>query len=151
MTSAAPAALTPAQQLARFAVEVASEGLEADLSEKVTGHLLDLLGNSLAALPMRPGAAVRELAEEWGGSPTATVIGSSTRLPAPSAALVNGTLAHSLDFDDTHLPSVLHPSSSVLPAALAVAEATHAPGDRLLAASAANIPDLNPADGRASR
>ncbi|QPP05450.1 MmgE/PrpD family protein [Streptomyces bathyalis] len=139
MTFAAPAGLTPAQQLARFAVEVASEGLDADLSEKVAGHLLDLLGNSLAALPMRPGMAVRELAEEWGGSPTATVIGSLTRLPAPSAALVNGTLAHSLDFDDTHLPSVLHPSSSVLPAALAVAEASGASGARLLAASAAGI------------
>jgi len=46
--------------------------------------------------------------------------------------LLNGTLAHSLDFDDTHLPSVLHPSASVVPAALAVAEARGASGARLL-------------------
>ena len=133
------AELTPAQRLARFAVGVRSDGLDAGLRDKVTGHLLDLLGNSLAALPQRPGAAVRELAEEWGGVPAATVIGSATRLPAPSAALVNGTLAHSLDFDDTHLPSVLHPSSAVLPAALAVAETVGATGAELLAAVAVGI------------
>ncbi|WP_181763625.1 MmgE/PrpD family protein [Streptomyces albidus (ex Kaewkla and Franco 2022)] len=139
MTARTPAELTPAQQLARFAVDVSADGLDPVLREKVTGHLLDLIGNSLAALSERPGAAVRELTEEWGGAPVATVIGSATKLPAPSAALVNGTLAHSLDFDDTHLPSVLHPSASVLPAALAVAEAAGATGSELLAASAAGI------------
>ena len=50
---------------------------------------------------------------------------------------MNGTLAHSLDFDDTHLPSVLHPSSSAVPAALAVAEAEGRSGAELLAAIAA--------------
>ncbi len=39
-----------------------------------------------------------------------------------SASFVNGVLAHSLDYDDTHLPSVLHPSASVVPAALAAAK-----------------------------
>lgn len=131
--------MTPAQRLADFAVRVRKDGLPDGLTEKVTGHLLDLVGNSLAALPQRPGAAVRELAEEWGGAPAATVIGSATKLPAPSAALVNGTLAHTLDFDDTHLPSVLHPSASVLPSALATAEASGATGARLLAASAVGI------------
>ena len=47
---------------------------------------------------------------------------SERRSPANQAALVNGVLAHSLDYDDTHLPSVLHPSASVVPAALAAAE-----------------------------
>ena len=70
----------------------------------------------------------------------ATAVGAAQRLPAPSAALVNGTLAHSLDFDDTHLPSVLHPSSAVLPAALAAAEAASArPGGALLDAAAVGI------------
>jgi 2-methylcitrate dehydratase PrpD len=58
------------------------------------------------------------------------------RYPAAAAALVNGTLAHSLDFDDTHLPSVLHPSSSVVPAALATAEAQGRNGAETLAAIA---------------
>ena len=63
--------------------------------------------------------------------------------PAPSAALVNGTLAHVLDFDDTHLPSVLHPAASVVPAALAAADATGASGADLMAAVAAGIEITN--------
>ena len=47
--------------------------------------------------------------------PDATAIGAGRRLPAGLAAFVNGVLAHSLDYDDTHLPSILHPSASVVP------------------------------------
>ena len=50
---------------------------------------------------------------------------------------MNGTLAHALDYDDTHLPSVLHPSAAIVPAALAAAEASTASGRDLLAAVAA--------------
>ncbi len=53
------------------------------------------------------------------------------------AAFVNGVLAHSLDFDDTHLPSILHPSACVIPAALAVAEARGASCHQMVAAAAA--------------
>ena len=38
-----------------------------------------------------------------------------TRSPPRRRRFVNGVLAHSLDYDDTHLPSVLHPSASVVP------------------------------------
>ena len=72
------------------------------------------------------------LATEWGGNPTATALGIAERLPAPSAALVNGTLAHALDFDDTHVPSISHPSASAVAAALAAAEDVHASGRDLL-------------------
>ena len=130
---------TPAQRLARFAAGARDAGLRPDLRDKITGHLLDLLGNSLAARTEKPGAVVRELVAEWGGAPIASSIGSATRLPAPSAALLNGTLAHSLDFDDTHLPSVLHPSSPVLPAVLATAEAVNATGAELLTAAAVGV------------
>ncbi|MFP3468139.1 MmgE/PrpD family protein, partial [Leifsonia sp. SIMBA_070] len=70
-----------------------------------------------------PAAAVIAVAKNWGGREAATGIGTGMRFPAATAALINGTLAHSMDSDDTHLPSVLHPSASVIPAALAVAEA----------------------------
>ena len=50
------------------------------------------------------------------------------RLPAVWAALVNGTLAHGLDYDDTHTESVVHVSASVVPAALAACEEAGAGG-----------------------
>jgi 2-methylcitrate dehydratase PrpD len=79
---------------------------------------------------------VLNLAVNWGGKEEATTIGSPHRLPAPSAGFVNGTLAHSLDYDDTHLPSVLHPSASIIPGVLAVGEALGVSGKDVIAAAA---------------
>ncbi|MGW2314110.1 MmgE/PrpD family protein, partial [Actinomadura luteofluorescens] len=124
--------MTPVQRFAHLAATVASRGLPPELRADAARRVLDALGNSLAATGERPARAVGDLVAEWGGQGRATAIGTGTRLPEPSAALLNGTLAHSLDFDDTHLPSVLHPSASVVPAALAVAEARGASGARLL-------------------
>ena len=123
---------TIVQQLAAFATSVRAKGLPSELRDDAARRVLDVFGNSLAATSERPAAAVGALIQEWGGTGRATAIGTGDRLPEPSAALLNGTLAHSLDFDDTHLPSVLHPSASVVPAALAVAESRGATGAQLL-------------------
>lgn len=69
-----------------------------------------------------------------GGTPEATVFGGGTA-PAPAAALINGTLSHALDFDDTHFAHIGHPSVAVVPAALAVAERTGASFHDMLAAA----------------
>lgn len=126
-------------QLAELAVRTREHGLPEVLRDDVARRVLDLLGNCLAAGHESSAVAVLGAVRGWGGTEQATAIGSGTRLPAPSAALVNGTLAHSLDFDDTHLPSVLHPSSSVLPAALAVAEQVGARGATVLDAAGVGI------------
>ncbi|WP_433382718.1 MmgE/PrpD family protein [Actinoplanes sp. CA-142083] len=133
--------MTLAAILGEFAAGVAPP---RTVCEDVPRRVLDVLGNALAAYAEPDaGAAAAALAamQRWRGVPESTVIGYGARLPAPSAALVNGVLAHSLDYDDTHLPSVLHPSASVVPAALAVAE-VGAPGD-LIAAIAAGIEVTN--------
>jgi len=130
---------TVVQQLADLAVRTRGEGLPAGLREDVARRVLDLLGNSLAATREVSASAVTAVVRGWGGPERATAIGTGLRVPAAAAALVNGTLAHSLDFDDTHLPSVLHPSSSVIPAALAVAEARGASGAALLDAAGVGI------------
>jgi 2-methylcitrate dehydratase PrpD len=130
---------TVVHRLARLAADTRAEGLSPDLRQDVARRVLDVVGNSLAAHEETSAAAVTAVVRGWGGPPDATAIGTGLRVPAAAAALVNGTLAHSLDFDDTHLPSVLHPSSSVVPAALAVAEATGATGAALLDATGVGI------------
>ncbi|GAA2864267.1 MmgE/PrpD family protein [Nonomuraea rubra] len=117
--------MTYVRRLAEFAVACRDGELPVEVRDDVPGRVLDVLGNCLAACADPDGdaaPAVLRAVRRWGGSGESTVIGSGDRLPAPSAALVNGTLAHALDFDDTHLPSVLHPSASVVPAALAAAQ-----------------------------
>ena len=122
--------------LGEFAAAIRSAGLGAALVQDAKGRVLDVVGNALAARSEEPGAIALAVAREAGGTPQSTAIGTNERLPAANAALVNGTLAHALDFDDTHLPSVLHPSASIVPAALAVAEAEGAKGIDLLTAVA---------------
>ncbi len=56
------------------------------------------------------------------GAPTSTVFGQGVRLDAMSAAFVNCIAGNLLDYDDTHLQTVIHPSAPVAPAALALAE-----------------------------
>ncbi len=102
-------------------------------------RLLDTLGICLAARSFGLADGVAAMVDCWGGREEAGRIGGGTRCPAPQAALVNGTLAHGLDFDDTHLPSVLHPSASIVPAVLAMAEACGRSGADALAAAAIGI------------
>lgn len=140
--AAAAAERTPLQELAAFAVATRAAGLPPELVHDVKRRVLDVVGNSLGAVSYEPARIALQVARAWGGAGQATAIGSGARLPATAAALVNGTLAHTLDFDDTHLPSVLHPSASVIPAALAVAEAEGRSGLEAIVASAIGI-ELN--------
>jgi 2-methylcitrate dehydratase PrpD len=123
-------------QLARFAAAeldpASTEAIERNVSERV----LDTIGVALAARDAAAADPVAQVVEAWGGAPQASLFGRSVRLPAAAAALHNGTLAHALDFDDTHLPSVLHPSASIVPAALAAGQACAADGPRVVRAVA---------------
>jgi 2-methylcitrate dehydratase PrpD len=130
---------TLAQQLAAFATDVRTDGVPTEVSDSVAMRVLDTLGIVVGASPLETSAAARAWAEESGGCGHATAIGVPQRLPAALAAFVNGVNAHSLDFDDTHLPSVLHPSASVVPAALAAAEQADADGTALVRAIAVGL------------
>lgn len=125
---------TLVQQLAFFAAESRQSGIANEVLVDVRGRVLDVIGNVLAGHAttegdgVEPGDAVASVVSKWGGSSDATAIGLTKKVPAASAGLVNGTLAHALDFDDTHLPSVLHPSASIVPAVLAMAESLNSSG-----------------------
>ncbi|GAC1322011.1 MAG: MmgE/PrpD family protein [Chloroflexota bacterium] len=131
--------LTLSQQLAQFCADSSFDRLPDQVVQSVKLRVLDSLGIQIAASAFGLGDGVERLVGGWGGSPEASVVGSEVKAPAPQAALVNGTLAHSLDFDDTHLPSILHPSASIVPACLAMAESTRASGARAIAAIAVGI------------
>jgi 2-methylcitrate dehydratase PrpD len=129
--------VTVLREISRFAAGVRDGDVEPDILRDARRRVTDIIGIALAASGMEPAWAVGEVVESWGGEEQASAIGRSSRYPAAGAALLNGTLAHALDFDDTHLPSVLHPSAAVVPAALAAAEGSGASGRDLLAAVAA--------------
>jgi len=65
---------------------------------------------------------IRKYILEDAGRKSATVFGSKSKVPSRSAALVNGTISHALDYDDTHFAHIGHTSVGIYPAALAVGE-----------------------------
>jgi len=73
------------------------------------------------------------------GSGCCTVLGSRDRLAAPWAALINGTAAHALDFDDNFDPAKAHASAVLVPAILALAEQERASGSDCLDAYIAGL------------
>lgn len=107
-------------------------GAPADAAKAV---LLDGLAVMIAG-HFEPGGVARRLAgyvDGLGERPAASVVGTSLRTGIASAAWVNGTACHALDFDNTWYP-VSHPTSPVLSAVLAVAEARELGGADLLRA-----------------
>jgi 2-methylcitrate dehydratase PrpD len=76
--------------------------------------------------------------KDWGAGPSAA-IGQGARLAAPWAALVNGTAAHALDFDDNFDPAKAHATAVLVPAILALAEQEDASGRACLDAYVAGL------------
>lgn len=80
------------------------------------------------------GAPYREVGRQLAQGGAATVFGLGVGAAPADAALVNGGLMHSLEFDDTHTGSIMHGSSVIAAAALACAEAHASTGTALLGA-----------------
>lgn len=128
---------TGAESLSEFVRSLRWDDIPEEVRENVKQRILDVIGLSLASSPMDFYQTVLNTATEMGGSPTSTVIGQKVKLPPPLAALVNGTAAHGLDFDDTHTQAIVHASACIVPAALAAAEAGRKSGRDLITAAVA--------------
>jgi 2-methylcitrate dehydratase PrpD len=97
------------------------------MAKRVT---LDLIGVVLPAVQYGPGSVMNEYVLAQGGTPCATVIGTSIRTNASLAALANGTMAADMEQDDVHPEAGTHPSSVYVPALLGLAEEIDADGEQ---------------------
>jgi 2-methylcitrate dehydratase PrpD len=128
-----------AERLANFAAGLDFERIPPTVAARAKHLMLDAVGIALASTGFdfahRTLTAIRGLA----GEGPVPVIGFPASLPMRDAALVNGVLIHGLDFDDTHIGGVVHPTASLLPTVLAVGAAQHRPGKAALAAYVAGV------------
>ena len=92
---------------------------------------IDLVGVMLAA---RDEPVVGKLTAHTADAagPCSLLLRKGMQRSASAAALVNGTAAHALDYDDVQFNA--HPSTVLVPALLAAAERSAAPGERVLRA-----------------
>lgn len=128
--------MTITQELSAFAAGLRLEALPPEVVARTRALVLDLVGNIIRArqdAESTPAllAAVKALGLDHGSS---RVFADSATYSPAGAALINATLGHSLDFDDTHAVAVVHPGAPVIPAALAAGEMAGASGAEVLAA-----------------
>ncbi len=126
-----------AETLAAFAAGLRFEDVPSEVIARAKLHILDTLGTALAgasydfAEPSLAGVQALSAGESEGRHP---VIGMDARLPLRDAVLINGILAHGLDYDDTHPGGVIHASASAVPTVLGAAVRAGGSGrDALLA------------------
>jgi 2-methylcitrate dehydratase PrpD len=118
--------------LADFVAKSRWEDCSSPAVAAARSAILDCLGVMLAG-SLEPSARILQgIALAEGGSPLCTVVGTGLRTGAAWAALLNGTAAHALDFDDTNFTLMGHPSAPVLAAALAAGELALADGQSLV-------------------
>ena len=112
-----------ARQLADWAVAVRPADIPDAQHRLAALRVVDTLGLIFAGFETPAAAAVYDMLVTRGGREESLLIGAANRVPAVSAALAHGTIAHCRDFDDTLADSVVHPGSVVVPVALALGEA----------------------------
>ncbi len=109
--------------------------MPGSVKQRYALHLLDCIGCGYAAIRKDAFTNVAQLMRPWTGEQGASILGRDGRFAAEDAALANGALFHALDFDDTHGPSVCHPTAVVLAAGLAAAEEFERSGSDVFVAS----------------
>jgi 2-methylcitrate dehydratase PrpD len=112
------------ESIVRHLVNTKYEDLPFDAVQYCKLLVMDSLG---VVFPGRTAPGCQEvvkLARMWGGDSGASLLICGNKTFPPMAALANSTMMHALDFDDTLDASALHTFVSVLPAALATAEAS---------------------------
>jgi len=123
-----------ATQLAKWIQKIQPNDIPETVKERAKMSVLDTIGVTIRGTTDNVGRVIRQYVESIGGKPDCWLIGTFLRTSPPLAAMANGAMGHALDFDDTSYSYIGHPSVSVLPAALAIGEATEASGDQVLSA-----------------
>jgi len=112
-----------AWHLARHVCRTGYADLPASAVESARRDILDTFGCMLGGSGSPGIDELYTVIARWGGREESRVLLRGTRLPAPQAALLNASMGHALDFDDTlDTGGSIHPGVSVLGSVLAVCD-----------------------------
>ena len=125
--------------LARFAIETKPTAVPPAVLAAARNALTDTVGVALAGTLEPLGEIATRWVQDLGARRQSTFWGHDLGTSVVEAAFANGICSHALDFDDSHPNMRGHPSATLVPAALAVGEASGAPGREVLAAYAVGL------------
>jgi len=110
------------ERLVSFVNEASFKDFPRVVIHQAKRCFLDLIGVAFGGARQPLVQILLKTLKETGGRPQATVLFHGLKTSPLNAALINGAMAHALDFDDTHIGSIIHPSAPVIPAVLALGE-----------------------------
>lgn len=127
------------RQVAEWVATFDGERMPAVVLDRARSAVVDTVATILAGVEEPPSSIAAAVVAEDGCAPVATGLGTGLRTSMEGAALLNGISGHALDYDDVSTSATAHASVVVVPAVLAVAEATGATGRALLEAYVAGF------------
>ncbi len=133
--------------IAGFISGLTFERIPTEVRQRIKLLMLDALGCAIFGTALPWSRILRETLAAIDTSSGAAVWGTTQRLSAPHAALVNGTLVQSFELDDVHRQGVLHVGAVTLPPILAIAEIRPGMTGRDLLASAVAGYEIGPRVG----
>ncbi|HYM71816.1 MAG TPA: MmgE/PrpD family protein [Stellaceae bacterium] len=127
------------EQIAEKIVAIRYEALPHEAVEWAKAAILDTVGVTLAGAGEECARIVERTLAAGGAQGDCLIFGSDRRTGPLDAALINGTAAHALDFDDVSNSLGGHPSAPILPALFAPAETHDCDGRAFVAAYVAGF------------
>ncbi len=127
------------------------EHLSKAAVESTKTFVLDSLGVALAGTRVPMVRELEAVAAEWGSGDAARIWGTGRRVPAATAAFINGYQIHNQEWDCVHEPAVVHPMAVILSTLLAWCEARGGVGGRSLISGCSVAVDVATGIGRAAR
>jgi 2-methylcitrate dehydratase PrpD len=130
--------MTLTRQLATFASDTGYERLPSEVVGKTKMVMMDTLGCAIAGYTIAAEelAPLLRLAKAQGGAGKSTIFCDGHRTTASQAALANGGIIHTIDFDDTSATCFGHFGATLLPAVAALGQELGAGGEEAIAAFA---------------
>jgi 2-methylcitrate dehydratase PrpD len=130
---------SPVDDLAEYLITATMRELPPPVVEKTVLHIIDSVAAAVSGMRLEAGLHARSYVAGIGGPGPATVFGTDIQTSIPYAALANGMAAHGDETDDS-LPPLgsirTHPGCSIVPSAIATAEANGRSGTELIRAVA---------------
>jgi 2-methylcitrate dehydratase PrpD len=148
MTAAQPA---PTDTLITHVTRERFDALPPQALEAARTFILDSIGVALSGTRVPMVADLKAIAADWGAGDASRIWGSGERVPAASAAFVNGYQIHNQEWDCVHEPAVVHPMAVVLATLIAWAEARGGVGGRDLILGCSVAVDVATTIGSAAR
>ena len=113
--------MTRGEQLVRYIAGTARRSYPEEIIDAALKALVDHLGCAVGASNDAAARPARAVVERWKASGNARVYMGGRTTPA-LAAFANGSMAHAMDYDDTHAGGAGHPSGACWSTALALAQ-----------------------------